>query len=321
MAHRMYTRNESIDWLLEGDPSIRWRVLRDLAAAPSPEVARERSRVAVEGWGRQLLEAQDPDGLWAGALYSPKWTSTTYTLLLLRNLGLPEDHEQARLGCLRLWTAATDRDGGLNLAKTLREPETCITAMLVVLASTFGGADERLPRTVTWLLEQQMRDGGWNCETLRSGAQHGSFHTTISVLEALLDHRERSGVVATAEAERRGQEFLLRHRLFRSHRTGEMVDASYGRFPFPPQWHYDALRGLEHFVCSSAPRDERLLDAVDLVRAARRKDGRWPRHRPYPGRRWFEMEPPGPSRWSTLRCLRVLQWWEGGRVDQDVRSG
>jgi hypothetical protein len=171
------------------------------------------------GVSTRLLEVQDSDGLWAGALYSPKWTSTTYTLLLLHRLGLPRPNAQATVGCARLWSAATDQGGGLNLAKTIREPETCITAMLVLLGSAYGGAPDRVERSVGWLLEQQMADGGWNCELLRSGARHGSFHTTISVIEALLEHRTGGGPVDTQAAEVAGREFLLRHRLFRSHRN------------------------------------------------------------------------------------------------------
>lgn len=173
--------------------------------------------MAREGWGRQLLDVQGADGLWAAATYSPKWTSTTYTLLLLRLLGLPEDNAQARRGCSRLWVAASDREGGLTLAKTVKTPEICITGMLVLLASTFGGADDRLDTTVSWLVRQQMDDGGWNCARLRSGARHGSFHTTITVLEALLAYRERGGgVVSTADAEGKAQGFFLQHRLFKS---------------------------------------------------------------------------------------------------------
>jgi hypothetical protein len=305
------TRADVEQWLLMGDPSIRWQVMRDLTEASPAEVTRERARVAVEGWGGRLLDAQDPDGLWAGALYSPKWTSTTYTLLLLHRLGLPTPNTQATLGCMRLWGAATDHGGGLNLAKTVRQPETCITAMLVLLGSAYGAAEDRVEHSVVWLLQQQMDDGGWNCELLRSGARHGSFHTTISVLEALLEYRIGGGPVDTEAAEVAGRDLLLRHHLFRAHRTGEVIDSAFVKFPFPPQWHYDVLRALEHFYLASAPRDERLQDAVDLVVAARRADGRWPRHRSYPGRRWFEMEPPGPSRWTTLRGLRVLQWWAG----------
>ena len=302
-------RADVLGWLLEGDPAISWQVMRDLTGAPTDVVTRERARVAVECWGARLLAAQDSDGLWAAALYSPKWTSTTYTLLLLHWLGLPEGNDQALTGCSRLWDGARFYDGGLNLAKTIREPETCITSMLVLLAASFGYEDPRLDDTVSWLLGQQLEDGGWNCESIRSGSRHGSMHTTISALDALLEYRRAHGVVPVDDALAGGQEFLLRHALYRSHQTGRVIDAAFTRFPFPPQWHYDVLRGLEHFRSADAPRDERLADAIGVIRAARRADGSWPVHRPYPGRQWFQLEERGPSRWATLRCLRVLDWW------------
>lgn len=304
-------------WLLAGDPSIRWQVLRDLRGGTEAEVLQERARVATTGWGADLLGRQDPDGLWAGALYSPKWTSTTYTLLQLHRLGvLPQ--ERTRRGSERLWQEAKVHGGGLNLARTVREPEVCITGMLVLLGTVFGGVDRtRLDQTVAWLLAQQLGDGGWNCDTVRTGSQHGSFHTTISVLEALGVFQDQPGhalAPAVAPALADGAEFLLRHHLFRSRRTGEVVDPAYLRFPFPPQWHYDVLRGLEHVRAVAAAHDPRLEDAVQVLREARRPDGTWSRHRPWPGRSWFVMEGPGPSRWATLRCLRVLRWWDATDV-------
>lgn len=303
------SRDDVLAWLLAGDPAISWQVLRDLSGASADAVSHERSRVAVAGWGARLLAAQGSDGRWAGALYSPKWTSTTYTLLLLHWFGLPRGNDQALMGCRRLWEGARFYDGGLNLAKTIREPETCITSMLVLLAASFGYQHPRLDPTVTWLLGQQLDDGGWNCESIRHGSRHGSFHTTISALDALLVYRTADGAVPVNDALVRGQQFLLQHSLYRSHRTGRIVDAALTRFPFPPQWHYDVLRGLEHFRSASAPHDERLADAIGVIRAARRADGLWPVHRSHPGRQWFRLEERGPSRWATLRCLRVLDWW------------
>ncbi len=299
-------------WLLDSDPAIRWQVFADLDRAPAEVVDAERQRVATEGWGARLLAVQDPDGTWAGALYSPKWTSTTYTLLLLHWLGLPTGHPAALAGCERLWDGANYFEGGLNLAKTIRQPETCITAMLVLLARSFGHDDPRVDRAVQWLLDQQLADGGWNCETVRCGSQHGSFHTTISTLDALHRYETTGGGLPVSDAAQRGRAFFCDHHLYRSHRTGAVVDPAFTKFPFPPQWHFDIVRGLEHFRTADAERDPRLADAIDVIRQRRRTDRTWPVQRGHPGRSWFRLEEPGPSRWATLRALRVLNWWDDG---------
>jgi hypothetical protein len=312
---RLAIEDHVVAWLLAGDPAIRWQVLRDLLCAPAPDVAAARDRVAVEGWGARLLALQDADATWAGALYSPKWTSTTYTLLQLHWLGLPAGNPQALAGCHRLWEAARCYDGGLTLARSVREPETCVTAMLILLACSFGLEDDRLDPTVAWLLDQQLDDGGWNCESIRSGSRHGSFHTSISCLDALVQYQGTAGGIDVGVALERGRQFFLDHRMYRSHRTGAVASPDFTRFPFPPQWHFDVLRGLEHFAAVQAAPDERLSDAVRVIRAARARNGTWPLHRGYPGRTWFRMEQPGPSRWATLRALRVLRWWEGAGRD------
>lgn len=308
-------------WLLEGDAAVRWQALRDMEKGTASEVDAERERVATSGWGARLLALQAPDGQWARGLYSPKWTSTTYTLLLLHWLGLPERNEQAMLGCRVLWDGAIFYGGGLTLAKTVREPETCITGMLVLLAASFGLHDDRIDPTVEWLLEHQLEDGGWNCDSIRTGSCHGSFHTSITVLDALLAYESSGRAVRVAPAMIAGREFFLRHTLYRSHRTGQVVDRAFTRFPFPPQWHFDVLRGLEHFQASGAAPDPRLNDAVQVVRARRRPDWTWPVQRPYPGRYWFRLEEPGPSRLATMRALRVLDWWDAGMATPEYGSG
>lgn len=278
--------------------------------APESQWRRERERVATEGWGASLLQAQSPSGRWGGGLYSPKWVSTHYTLLLLRSLGLPEI-EPARRAAALLLDGGFQPDGGVRHNTSKPEAgETCVTGMTLAMTAYFGLEDERIDRLVEHLLRVQTPDGGWNCQWLR-GSRHGSFHTTISVLEGLYEYEQRyplaAGPVRVAQA--RGREFLLEHRLFRSHTTGAVVSEAMTRFSFPPQWHYDVLRGLDFFQAADAPRDERLSDAIGLVERKRRQ-GRWPLQNRHTGRVWFEMEEVGkPSRWNTLRALRVLRWW------------
>lgn len=295
----------TVAWLLEGDPAIRWQALRDLLDAPGPEVAAVRARVATEGWGRDLLERQDPAGTWAGGLYGPKWTSTTYTLLLLWRCGLPPGTPAARRAVALLWDGARYFDGGLTPSRTIDVPEACVTSMYVGLARYFGYDHPRVDAATAWLLANQLPDGGWNCEMPRTGSTHGSFHTSISALEALA---EVGGEPATAAMER-GREFFLAHRLYRSHRDGAVVHPAFTRLSFPPRWHFDVLRGLDHFQAAGVPWDDRLADAVDVVASKRRRDGTWPVQNKHAGRVWFDMETTGgPSRWNTLRALRALRW-------------
>jgi hypothetical protein len=304
------------DWLLAGDPSIRWQTLRDLSHATPAAVRRERARVAREGWGARLLALQDPDGQWAGGLYNPKWISTTYTLVLLRSLGVAPLHSQTVRAATLLLDRGFWRDGGINFfSRRYPNSETCVSGMVLAVLCWAGVDDPRVDALAAHLIARQMKDGGWNCRSTPGyggTATHGSFHTTITALEALLEYeRFRPGRAGESrEAQGRGREFLLVHRLFRSHRTGKIVKPEMLRFVFPARWHYDVLRGLDHFQDAAAPRDPRLADAIAVVEARRQHDGRWLAARGYPGKTFFDLEPAGqPSRWNTLRALRVLNWW------------
>ena len=285
--------------------------MRDLLDAPLEEYEKVRARVALEGWGADLLSRDDANGTWANGLYSPKWTSTTYTLLTLRRFGLPHDHPQAQRACTLFLTKGLNHDGGINLFKSIDYSETCVNGMLLSLFSYFRSSDERVHSVADYLLREQMRDGGWNCERI-NGATHGSFHTTISVLEGLREYASTHPAIASLmDAVNRAHTFLLNHRLYKSHRTGAVVNSAMTRMNFPPRWHYDFIRALDYFQSVNAPRDERMNDAIELLKSKQRKDGRWPAYRPWAGRMYFEMEKAGaPSRWNTLRALRVLKWWE-----------
>ncbi|NOH03649.1 MAG: terpene cyclase/mutase family protein [Chloroflexi bacterium] len=306
---------EIVSWLLEGDPSIRWQVQRDVLNLPPAKYETERKKIAKEGWGKRLLDLQDSDGRWGGGMYGPKFISTTYTMLTLRLLGLPPKDPHARRACKLFLDQGFYTDGGINLfsRKIWKHSETCVTGMILSVLAHFQYPDERLHALAKHLIGQQMKDGGWNCESYK-GATHSSFHTTISVLEGLYEYEcffpeKKKQIRQICE---RGNEFLLRHHLYKSHRTGKVFDPKMTAMPFPPRWRYDFLRGLDYFRACDAKKDDRMKDAVELLKSKQKPDGRWVMNTGMTGRKFFDLEKAGqPSRWNTLRALRVLEWWEG----------
>jgi hypothetical protein len=306
----MTQQNPVMQWLLQGDPAIRWQTQRDLLGADEAVVQAERQQIATTGWGAKLLSYQEPSGLWGGGLYSPKWISTTYTMLLLRRLGLDPNHSQAQQACQLLLDKGFYVDGGINFFRSFKHSETCVTGMVLSILAYFNYQDERVAGLVEHLLGQQMADGGWNCESYK-GASHSSFHTTISVLEGLREYERRWSEPSLTDSQNWAVEFLLIHRLFRSHRTSEVVDARMTRFSFPPRWRYDVMRVLDYFQERNVPPDPRMADAIGLLKKKRRPDGTWVLQNKHPGRVYFELEKVGqPSRWNTLRALRIRNWHE-----------
>jgi hypothetical protein len=319
--HTLQPDHPVIKWLLDSDPSIRWQVMRDLTGAHEHEVSAERARVASEGWGAQLLSFQGPDGRWSGAAWNRGWDSTMHVLWLLRHLGLdPESAEAKRaVGLVRdnvTWKGSgpPECDDSPFFAG---EMEACINGQVAAAGAYFrqdvGGLVERL-------LNEQLADGGWNCEA-PDGSTRSSFNTTICVLEALLEYERAFGnKPQVADARLRGQEYLLERRLFRRKSTGEVIErdrkggADWTRFAFPTWWHYDVLRGLEYLRNAGVAPDERVVEAIELVESKRDSDGRWPLETVYPGVMPVEFdEGEGlPSRWNTLRALRVLDWYSAG---------
>lgn len=305
------TGQKTIDWLLDGDPSIVWQAQRDLLEVDRADWGPTRGLISEKGWGRRLLDAQDRSGTWGGGLYQPKWTSTHYTLLLLKRLGLDPDSGAAIAGCRRLLDDADWVDGGVSYWSSRLLAEKCVNGMVLSIASYFSVGDERVDDIAGYLIGGALADGGWNCRDHQGGITHSSFHTTISILEGLLEWKRRTGrrdadaVVAAAH------EFMLRHRLFRSHTTGELINESWTKSAFPPRWHYDVLRGLDYLRDAGSDRDPRVEEAIGVVRQQRRKDGRWPIGPRYSGEVFFRMETGGGGgRWNTLRALRVLRWWD-----------
>ena len=308
-------------WLLDSDPSMRWQTLRDLAGAPSSVIAAERTKVATEGWGARLLELQAADGRWGGAAWNRGWDSTMHALTLLREMGLDAAAEPARLALARVTEHVTWHGCGPPETHANRffagEVEPCINAQ-VAAAGAYFGQDVRA--LVDRLLAEQLADGGWNCEA-ENGSARSSFNTTICVLEALLEHELTSGRDATVTAaRRRGEEYLLERRLLRRKSTGEQIErdrkggASWQRFAFPTWWHYDVLRALDYLRRAGVAPDERVAEAVELIVSKRDDRGRWRLETRYAGRMLVEIDDGEgrPSRWNTLRALRVLDWHSTG---------
>jgi len=296
-----------VDWLLDSDPSIRWQVMRDITHAPADAVAAERSRVATEGWGARLLAREDADGRWGGQPDNPEWTCLL-SLLWLRDMGLePSSAEAARaVGLVRdnvTWHWWDDKPFFEG------EVEPCINGRIVSVGSYFGQDVQRL---VDRLLGEQMDDGGWNCEQ-ENGSRRGSFHTTINVLEGLAEHeRATGGTPEVTAARRRGEDYLLERRLLRRLSTGAIIEPAFTAFSFPTGYHYDVLRALEYLRRAGVTPDERMAEAKDLVLRKRGEDGRWLFENPHPEQLDLGMDEveDKPSRWNTLRAMRVLRWHE-----------
>jgi hypothetical protein len=308
----------AIQWLLDSDPSIRWQVMRDLTDASADEILAERARIATEGVGAQLLALQGVDGRWGGAAWNRGWNSTMHVLMLLRDMGLDPASPQAS-HALKLvreqvtWKGCGPRESDGH-AFFEGELEPCINAQVAAAGAYFG---EDVQVIIDRLLAEQLPDGGWNCETA-NGSTRSSFNTTICVLEALLEYERTAEDRVVRQARLRGQEYLLERRLFRRQSTGEVIErdrkggAVWTRFAFPTWWHYDVLRALEFLRLAGAAADRRVAEAIDLLVSKRTEDGRWLLEVQYPGAMPVETdEAEGrPSRWNTLRALRVLKWYQ-----------
>jgi hypothetical protein len=313
-----------IDWLLDADPSIRWQVMRDLTDAAPDQVTAEQARVATEGWGAELLALQEPNGHWDGGAYRPgwvddtrpffdAWTATHFTLQLLRDLGLdPASPEARRAISLVRENVRWEANGALYFEG---ETEPCINGIALANGAYFG---EQVDGIVERLLGDALKDGGWNCWA-EYGATVSSFHSTICVLEGLLAWELAGGSSdAVTSARHQGEEYLLDRGLLRRRSTGALADPRFTMLSFPTYWYYDVLRGLEYFRSTGAKPDARLGEAIDLVAGKRDEDGLWPLDNTHQGPTFLRMDGPDgfPSRWNTLRALRVLRWAGAGRAHE-----
>lgn len=320
---------ETMEWLLDGDPATRWQVERDLLRTPEAVWRATRERVATEGFGASLLAAQDPDGRWAGGAHFPAgffdggaphepgqpWTATSWSLNQLREWGV----DAAALG-----------DTAERLGRNCRweyddmpfwggEVDVCINAFTLANGAWLGADVSRLVR---WFPEHRLEDGGWNCEAEEGDSIRSSFHSTLNALRGMLSYEMFTGDVSLREARYAGEEYLLRRRLLLRESTGEQVGDFVAHFVYPARHQYSALTALDHFreaslIDGTSP-DERIAEAVDLVRAARQPDGTWLQGQVLPGRTWFTVDAAEgrPSRWLTLIGTRVLDWVDRARTTE-----
>lgn len=303
-----------VAWLLEQDVAVRFQARRDLLGRYDADL---QERIGREGAGAVLLSARGPGGHWGRGFYQPKWTSSHYTLLELKNMGLSRDNPSARETVASILRDDKGRDGGLNPTKTVKLSDACVNGMALGYASYFGAPEEHLASIVDFLLDQRLTDGGFNCRANRSGARHSSVHTTVCVMEGTTEY-EHSGyqyrLDELLEARATAVEFLLRHRLYRSERSGQPIDAEFTRLHHPARWHFDVLRGLDALADAGVRHDPRMDDALDVLIGRRRSDGRWAANKAYPGTTYLPPVPAGaPSPWITLIALRIFKTYGAPR--------
>jgi hypothetical protein len=301
--------DELIAWLLEGDVSIQYQVYRDLLET---ERSHLQDSIANEGWGKQFLSHRKSNRHWGNRFYQPKWICSHYTLLDLRNINLNPKSAVAKETIGLTLNSSKAEDGGIALGpSTSHHSDVCVNGMFLNYASYFKSDRKKLMSIVDAILNEKMQDGGFNCRTTRSGATHSSLHTTISVLEGLFEFQHAGYKYRTKEiqiARDQAEEFILLHQLFISDRTGEIINKAFLKTPYPCRWKYDILRAMDYFQYANIKWDDRMQVAIDVILEKRNKNGTWNVQAAHPGQVHFEMEKAGkPSRWNTLRALRVLK--------------
>jgi len=307
------------DWLLAGDPAIVYQVHRDLLDQSSPkELKTLQNEIVHSGWGKELLDRQGENGLWANAIYSPKWISTHYSLQLLMRLGFPHDHPVPQKAIKTYLDKSFYSDGGINIGVTSTVSDVCVTAMVLSMGIYFNVKDVRTEKMIDYFVNTQVSDGGWNCD-YQGGEHHSSVHTTLSVLDALERYRKvEPSDERVSKLISDGLKFMFDHKLYKSHRTGEPMKASFTRFSFPPRWFFDVMKALDQFQLHKVPYNPAMQDGLDLLCKKQKKSGKWTVQNKHAGRVYFDMEKTGDeSRWNTLRALRILKAY--GEVDFDVR--
>lgn len=302
---------EIINWLLSGDISLQYQTHRDLLKNERKDL---KEKIGLEGWGAEYLAQRKEDGHWGLGFYQPKWTSSHYTLLELKNLSIPASHFAIQESVTTIANMEKGIDGGINPSGTINSSDVCINGMFLNYAAYFQTAETFLESVVDFILSQQLSDGGFNCMLNRSGATHSSLHSSLSVLEGISEYiigGYKYRLNELIEAKKACQEFILLHQLYISDRTGEIIKKDFLRFSYPCRWRYDIFRALDYFRHANLKWDSRMQPALDVLLSKRNKDLCWKLQTKHPGKVFFDMEKPGhASRWNTLRALRILLYFE-----------
>ena len=299
---------EITKWLLNGDVSIQFQTYRDVLNSNRKDL---QNRIESEGFGAQFLSKQNRNGHWGKGFYQPKWISSHYTLLDLRNLCISPDNKRIHNLIKKILNECKADDGGIY--PNAKKSDVCVNGMFLNYASYFQAEKEKLKSVIDCLLDELMPDGGFNCRSNRSGAVHSSLHSTLSVLEGITayitaGYSYRSNEIK--QAVKASKEFILLHQLYISDRTGKIIDKNFLKLPYPGRWRYDILRALDYFRYSKSNWDKRMRPAIDVLLGKRNKYGTWNLQAKHPGKTHFDMERAGqPSRWNTLRALRVLKYF------------
>ena len=302
------TIEKIIQWLLEGDVSVQYQVHLDLLGIDKPEL---QKRIATEGWGKRFLDARKPNGHWCRGFYQVKWISSHYTLLDLKYLNIAPTPPEIAETIAIILRENKSADGGVNPSTQIPQSDVCVNGMFLNYACYFKAEETDLRSIVDFIISEQMPDGGFNCESSRYNPVHSSLHTTLSILEGLQEYASNGYDYRRTELDRiaaTAREFILQHRLYLSDRTGEIINKRFLMLSYPSRWFYNILRALDYFRAAGVSYDERMQPALDVLMKKRRTDGTWPVQAKHTGKVHFDMEQTGgPSRWNTLRTMRVLK--------------
>jgi hypothetical protein len=303
------TKQQILDWLLAGDVSIQYQVWRDLLGVDKIDL---QNKISTEGWGQYFLSKRHEDGHWGDRFYQPKWVSTHYTLLDLRNLNLSPENVLVKASIEQVLDHHKAEDGGIQLGpSTTQRSDICVNGMFLNYAAYFNTPEEKMHSIIDCILEEIMPDGGFNCRTTRSGATHSSLHTTLSVLEGLTSFQKAGHSYKNEKiikAKESAIEFILCHQLYLSDHTGQLINKDFLKLAYPSRWKYDVLRALDYFQYAGIGWDSRMEAALNWLKSKRNKESTWNLAAPHAGQVHFKMEQAGkPSRWNTLRAMRVLE--------------